>query len=599
MSEAVANGSSTVECLNQNELFIQQLIHVLSLALKIDVAVIDSSLRLFAGTGPYQSKKHVKYEENCASYLVIKNGEPVIIRNPKDSSVCKKCPRYETCSELGSISYPIIADRIIGNIALVATTSRQWKNMLSNENDLLYILNRISYFIANSLYFVRTNKQITGLMKQLDTINNSIKEGVLYFDRKGRATYNNHAASLLLNMRSQEIIGKSLDQLFKEGDKLLPKCYYYGEKLLTLKSDPSIKFFGTSVTLDHDENEYCPHLILTIQERCQSESNMNQKSDISFENIIGISDAIISIKNKARQVAQSDSTVLITGESGTGKELLAKAIHNASHRNKGPFISFNCGAIPTGILESELFGYEEGAFTGARKGGKPGKFELANNGTIFLDEIGDMPIIQQAKILRVLEEQQVDRLGGSYPRRINVRIITATNKDLEGLVNKGQFREDLYYRLKIIPLHMPPLRERREDIEVYVQYFLKEFNNLLKKNVCSLTPAAMRCLTDYSWPGNVRELRNTIEYAVNIALGPYIDLCDLPEQIIREGKETKSIKRIEEAEFILIRKALLQFGSDTEGKKKAAQYLGISLSTLYRKLRYMKQYSETNDFRIM
>ncbi len=588
MDRSIINGTSMDECLKRNDLFLQRIIYILSLALGVDVAIIDSSLRLCAGTGPYLFKKDEVYGENSASYLIIKKGDPIVIRNPRDNPICRNCANRETCTEFGSISYPITGNNILGSVAVVATTKMQFNNLVSNENDLLYILSKVSNLISNLLCGIDINKQVKNLERQLDTINASVQEGILYFNQRGKVIYSNPAASVLLNMRPQDLVGQTLNTLFKEGDSLLYDSNYFNKRIFTSNFDPSIKYPGTSTIFMQNENKHCPGLIVTLRDRYQSRDEVNSNIGVSFENILGISNAIVSVKEKARRVAKGHSTVLINGESGTGKELLARAVHGASDRKDGPFISLNCSAIPPGMLESELFGYEEGAFTGARKGGKPGKFELASNGTIFLDEIGDMPLAQQAKILRVLEEQEVDRLGGTLPYKVDARVIAATNKDLKELVKRGDFRKDLYYRLNIIPLEMPPLRDRLEDIAVYVDYFIKEFNNTLKRDIKGIAPDTMGRLMSYSWPGNVRQLRNVIEYAVNIATEPYIYIYDLPDHFLSSAtsarKDRGKIRAIKDAEIDLIRKALLEFGTDTEGKKRAAQYLGISLSTLYRKL---------------
>lgn len=242
---------------------------------------------------------------------------------------------------------------------------------------------------------------------------------------------------------------------------------------------------------------------------------------------MGRSEALETVKRLARKAARTPSTVLITGESGTGKELLARAIHAASPFAEGPFVSVNCAAIPENLLEAELFGYEEGAFTGARKGGKPGKIELADGGTLFLDEIGDMPLAMQAKLLRVLEERRVERVGGVTSRPVRVRVIAATNRSLEEMVRKGAFRADLYYRLNIIRLHLPPLRERRTDIPLLLSHHLERVVRRYRLPAKSFTKEAVSILLAYHWPGNVRELVNTVEALVNLVDGPDIRPEDL------------------------------------------------------------------------
>jgi two-component system, NtrC family, response regulator AtoC len=230
-------------------------------------------------------------------------------------------------------------------------------------------------------------------------------------------------------------------------------------------------------------------------------------------------------------VANTPSTVLITGESGTGKELIARALHENSSRRDGPFIKINCAAIPKTLMESELFGYEKGAFTGA-VGAKPGRFELAHGGTLFLDEIGEIPVEMQVKLLRVLQESEFERVGGIKTIKVDVRLVTATNRDLAAELATGGFREDLYYRLNVVPIHLPPLRERREDIPLLVGHFIAKFNDRLRKEITHIEPAAVEQLVSYNWPGNIRELENVIERTMLFCEGSVIRLVNLPADLL-------------------------------------------------------------------
>lgn len=309
----------------------------------------------------------------------------------------------------------------------------------------------------------------------------------------------------------------------------------------------------------------------------------------SFGKIIGINEKFLATINKAKLVAKSPSTVMIRGESGTGKELLARAIHSASPRSNRLFIAVNCASIPETLIESELFGYEDGTFTGAKKGGKKGKFELANKSTIFLDEVGDMPLSMQAKLLRVLQEKSIDKIGGKEPKPIDVRVIAATHKDLETMVKNGEFREDLYYRLNVIPLYIPPLRERPEDIALFVNYFIREHCSELKKPIFDLEMSLQQWLTSYDWPGNIRQLKNIAEYMVNMAEKNTITLNDLPESLIRSDidqviKPDKGLMdMIEDYEKNILAK-YVKSNSTVDDKLQAAEKLKISKATLYRKL---------------
>src|SRR5690349_2863600 len=241
--------------------------------------------------------------------------------------------------------------------------------------------------------------------------------------------------------------------------------------------------------------------------------------------LIGDSPEMHNIFEVIAKVADSPSTVLITGESGTGKELVAKALHENSSRKNGPFIKINCAAIPKTLMESELFGYEKGAFTGATSS-KPGRFELADGGTLFLDEIGEIPVEMQVKLLRVLQESEFERVGGIKTIKVDVRLITATNRDLQKECAAGNFREDLYYRLNVVPIHIPPLRDRREDIPLLVEHFVSKFNDRLKKNIEGIEPDALAALVQYHWQGNIRELENVLERTILFCEGPRISASD-------------------------------------------------------------------------
>ena len=260
---------------------------------------------------------------------------------------------------------------------------------------------------------------------------------------------------------------------------------------------------------------------------------MDIVKQIGEHSIIGNSQGIRDVFGVVEKAAASDSTVMIFGESGTGKELIARALHQNSKRESKPFIAVNCGAIPDGLLESELFGYEKGAFTGASHT-RIGRLELANEGTVFLDEIGDMPAALQVKLLRVLAEQEIDRLGGSKPVKVNVRFITATHRNLEDAIKEGKFREDLYYRLNIIPIVIPPLRDRKSDIPLLVQHFLKKCNENQDQQAKVISDETIQMLANYSWPGNIRELGNFIERMVVLSMGGNITPRDLPEKVLGE-----------------------------------------------------------------
>lgn len=332
------------------------------------------------------------------------------------------------------------------------------------------------------------------------------------------------------------------------------------------------------------------------------DQNPNAKYDLN--SIVGASEQINGLKETVKLVAPRSSNILIRGESGTGKELFAHAIHAASNRRYGPFIKVNCAAIPENLLESELFGYEEGAFTGARKGGQIGKFELAHKGTIFLDEIGDMSLPMQAKLLRVLQEREIEPLGSNKAKKVDVRIVAATNVNLEEQVRENKFREDLYYRLNVVSIQIPPLRERQDDIDVLINYLLYKYNREFGLNLNGVSPEVRELFLSYEWPGNIRELKNVIERAFNIVTGKYILLSHLPQYLVKAMeinndkfiavdnknislgvKESIGKQSLNEIMESLEQEIIQQALTISKGNKAlAANLLGISRPGLYKKM---------------
>lgn len=361
---------------------------------------------------------------------------------------------------------------------------------------------------------------------------------------------------------------------------------YSGEKRqkdkLISETDTMVEFLKSIIDLMINQLEL-------EEERLEILSKANQAlapaKNGSFDQIIGNSSSLSQVKEDARIFAQSYSNILIQGESGTGKEVFALAIHSASRCAEGPFVAVNCAAIPDNLLESELFGYVEGAFTGAIKGGRAGKFELANGGTLFLDEIGELPIHLQPKLLRALQEKKIQRIGSGKPVKLDVRIIAATNRDLSEMIETGEFREDLYYRLSVIPLRIPPLRERREDIRIIAEHFLDMYKTMLEKPwITGFEEDVMVLMESYDWPGNVRELQNAIEYAANRCKGKSIQMEDMKGRIQKRGKKFVPIT-LKELERETILAAVSYYGNTPEGKEMAAQAIGISRATMYRKLK--------------
>jgi len=433
------------------------------------------------------------------------------------------------------------------------------------------------------------------LLEQLNLVLDSIKPGILVSDSQGLVTFVNQEFENITGIKKSAVIGQHLNLLFS--DSSIFKVLKLGEEIRNKEINLENDNISKRVIIDANpikKNNKNSGIVISLRgikdiQRIINDFYIDIKRP-SFENIIGDSQCIKDAKNIANKVVHSSSSVLIRGESGTGKELFARAIHEESKRSKENFVSINCAAIPAELLESELFGYEAGSFTGARKEGKPGKFEVADKGTIFLDEIGDMPLPLQAKILKFIQDRQFYRVGGVNKINVDVRIISATNRNLEKLIENKKFREDLYYRLNVIPLNIPPLRERGGDILLLVDYFINKFNHKLNKNIKGLTEQVKEKLINYDWPGNVRELENVIEYAINMESDDKLKIDNLPRRIFKDNDydEINLESRINKVERELIIKALDKHGRDTSGKLEAAEELGIGKTTLYKKINKYK-----------
>ncbi|MBW9169693.1 sigma 54-interacting transcriptional regulator [Clostridium estertheticum] len=434
----------------------------------------------------------------------------------------------------------------------------------------------------------------------------SLHEGVLIADSNGIVKYINPAYTRITMVSSNEIIGKFLSEK-RPGSRLMNVIEGGKELLRVPRKEGDIEYIVNMVPIIEKAQTIGGISILTEMTEMYKITEQLNKSNIMirnlqkqvknlakakycFNDIISVDSNSFETKKLAKRISHNDSNVLITGESGTGKELYANSIHMDSSRQNHSFVAVNCANFDSNLLESELFGYEEGAFTGAKKNGKIGIFELANGGTLFLDEIGEMNYDLQAKILRTLQENTVRRIGGLKDIPINVRIIAATNKNLEKMIEENRFRKDLYYRIVVFPLNISALRNRREDIRPLVEKFLNDMASKFKRNI-ELSEDAFNILYNYDWPGNIRELNNAIEFAANMVDDFIIRPENLPKIIQSEGVKKNIIKFkslekiIKDTEVFEIRKAILIYGETVQGKKNAAKALGISLATLYNKLK--------------
>lgn len=433
---------------------------------------------------------------------------------------------------------------------------------------------------------------------QLDAILTSVHDGILAVNHHGLITQCNPAAIRMLRLSPTQVQGQPLGPvLFKNlliQETLETGCHYHNREVF-IASDQGYCVVST-IPLRNNSGEVIGviALIRDTQDVRNLMRSMTTSLPMTFADIPFASPVMGQVLMQARRYAASDSTILIRGETGTGKEGIARALHSASARANAAFIPINCGAIPDTLLESELFGYTEGAFTGAVKGGKPGLFELANGGTLFLDEVGEVSAHLQVKMLRVLQEQRVRRVGSNKEVSIDVRIIAATNQNLEDMVADRTFREDLYYRLNVIPLIVPPLRERFEDIRLLSELFLKQFAAKLQRAVIGFSPLAMQRLEGYNWPGNVRELKNVIERAVNhvdgsevqsehIFLGRLSGKSAMPALVQFETYQTLD-ERLSEVERTILQETCRRFNSS----RRMGAVLGLSHTAVLKKMRKYK-----------
>ncbi len=423
----------------------------------------------------------------------------------------------------------------------------------------------------------------------LKTVIDCSAEGIMAIDEQSRITLFNPLAEDVFQIRADEVLGKAVAEIIPHtrlpavmagGQPEIGAIMNIGNRVLAIKRMPvSVNGIIVGAVASFQDVTQLQRFEQTVRRKLYPKG-LTAKT--SIDEIVGHSSAIVAVRAQAVRYATTNSTVLITGESGVGKEMFAQGIHNLSIRRNGPFVAVNCAAVPESLLESELFGYEEGAFTGAKKGGKAGLFEMAHQGTLFLDEIGEMPLVLQSRLLRVLQEREVMRLGGDRIIPVDVRIVAATNQNLSELAAARKFRPDLFYRLDILRLTIPPLRQRADDIPLLVNYFLRKFSDQNWRRL-SFTEDALCLLREYSWPGNVRQLANIVERAALLAETAVIDHQGLMEAFPDMRAEVADLGgvRLEEIERQTIEQALREEGGNYS---RAAKRLGINRTTLWRKL---------------
>lgn len=422
--------------------------------------------------------------------------------------------------------------------------------------------------------------------KFIKDIANKISDGIIILNSNNKVIYANNYVRKSLNIQSIEL--EEIEVFIKHDFEK------YNISIRVKDTD----YDGIGELLETDSYSYNYKSIIILNKICKKDKcNINANNvwgEIKLESIIGESESMRNIKKKILKIANSTSSVLITGESGTGKEVIARAIHSQSNRRNKPFIAINCAAIPEALLESELFGYAKGAFSGASNNGRMGKFELANGGIIFLDEIGDMPLSLQVKLLRVLQEKKFAKIGSNKMINLDIRVIAATNKDIKEMIKEKKFREDLYYRINVIPIEIPNLSERKEDIKQLVLSFIEKYCSSYNLEKINIEDEVIKKLENYPWEGNIRELQNAVELMINLVDEDNIITCSiLPEYITSyyDSHDEKDLDDIINGDFITLEElekryinyALEKYGHDTKGKSKAAKKLGIGLATLYRK----------------
>lgn len=550
---------------------------IVSKVINIDVEIMDSSFTRIAGTGTLKEKVGLNMKDESHIYhQVLKTKKTIIIFEPREDTHCFTCQKKDLCKEELEISTPIIyQDEVIGVIGLICFEKDKKYDFIEKKDLYIQFLEQISKFISYKVYVYLSSLQLKRDNEILSNIIDRVQDIIILTNRKNEIE--------LINKKGKNILGA----IYKD-EKIILKTssnFLNQKEFSFLYSGKEISAIGDIFTFSLEKSEELTKTLFVFKEISEFKNYL-----LSFHGNSSIilleSPQMQDIYSHVSKVARNDTSVLITGESGTGKEIIAKQIHDLSSYSNGPFITVNCGAIPESLMESELFGYTKGAFTGADPKGKIGFFEKANNGTIFLDEIGEMPLQIQVKILRVLQDKKITPIGSRTEKQINVRIIAATNKNLEEEVEKRNFRQDLFYRLSVFPIDIPPLRERKKDIKTLVEFFIKKYYISFQKEQKEISADVYQHFLEYSWPGNIRELKNTIEYCMNMIEEneKMIDLKHLPPKFLGNKEKDEKIKTLKELEKEAISNLLKIYGNSSEAKKIIAKSLGVGIATLYRKL---------------
>lgn len=558
---------------------IQKYAETISKVIDLQVEVMSKNFIRVAGTGILRDKISENMFNEAHIYKeVLKTGKTIVIKNPREEKLCTDCASRKNCKEILEVSTPIIFNsEIVGVIGLICFNEEQKNSFLLKEDYYIGFIEQMSMFISSRIYqenekiMIENNNKV--LLKVVDGIPNAI---IITNENNEIELINETGTSLFGDLPLKAKLNTTTLSEFSDKKEFFITCNEITHKVV-------------GDIIDFSKNMGRFRTLYIFQEADKFREYVQQFNSNFIKDFVFTSFQMQNVYLKIQKVAKTTTTTLITGESGTGKEVVAKAIHMNSNRAEKPFIPVNCGAIPESLIESEFFGYVKGAFTGANPNGKIGFFEQANGGTIFLDEIGDMPLSLQVKLLRVLQEKTITPIGSNKIKEVDARIITATNRNLEELVKENRFREDLYYRLNVFPIYIPPLRERPTDIVELATYFIEKYSQLFNIPSKLISNEVKEFFLTYSWPGNIRELKNIIEYAINVIdeKENIIFLKHLPPRLVNSF-ENKQIKTLAELEKEAIKNLLEKFGASSKDKVKIAKTLDISLATLYRKI---KQYN--------
>lgn len=567
----------------------QQYVEILGEILGIDVSIIDAEQIRIAGSGRMKTRTGSMASYGNIVLQALRTKSTVVVERAKEDPICDGCQSRDICDNLSEIWSPILLDgEPIGVIGCVCYNEEQREKFLKQQDIFIRFFNEFSGLLESKAHDIVEVDRGKSVRNILEHVLGRAQIGVFILDSYNRVVSINDSGKQLLQLNEGSRFEHILLSPLNGGKPKEYELSYAGGKKRVIAEIEHIHldpYYDTVVLfVDAEFSNDLSGGLLGIPPTPKSE----------LDRIIGHSPAIRSLKKSVQAVASSTSSVLITGESGTGKELVARAIHGESPRHDHPFIAINCAALPENLLESELFGYVKGAFTGASPQGKTGLLEAAEKGTFFLDEIGDMPISIQVKLLRVLEQREIRRLGSNQAIPIDVRFVFATNCDLEEMVHEGTFRKDLYYRINVIPLYLPPLRERGSDIRLIASSFIQKFSIRMNKPCLGVGEDFWLALEQYSWPGNVRELQNAIEYAVNMMPISGILRAELLHGRLKLDNTTQNHElpieprenwNLESIEAEILRRRMDVHKDERDAKRIVAQELGIGVATLYRKLK--------------